>query len=302
MRTGRYIRWTALAVSAAVLAVSTGCTAPRRVDTETAPAADFSVRHTFAWQESPASLEPQTASADDEAVERTIRDTVVEQLSLKGFREVQGAEPDFLVSFHLVVTLMTEPELCVTRHLIFNYQPDDLRLIERSRQLLHELFDRVGATDREEIEITWSRHHQGTCRMGADPRTSVCDPNLRIHDCPNLYLVGCETFVTGAAVPPTLTIVALAHRLGDHLLARGQQVTQGGRGIELGLKPPAGAAMQVAAAGLIQAGGALAQETGKQRVVAKPATLVIQREQEQAGALDVVEHALRAGLAGDGFA
>ena len=122
MRTGRHIRWTALAVSAAVLAVSTGCTAPRRVDTETAPAADFSVRHTFAWQESPASLEPQTASADDEAVERTIRDTVVEQLSLKGFREVQGAEPDFLVSFHLVVTLMTEPELCVTRHLIFNYQ------------------------------------------------------------------------------------------------------------------------------------------------------------------------------------
>ena len=108
-------------------------------------------------------------------------------------------------------------------HLIFNYHADDLRLIDRSRQLLHELFDRVGATDREEIEITWSRHHQGTCRMGSDPRTSVCDPDLRVHDCPNLYLVGCETFVTGSAVPPTLTIVALAHRLGDHLLARGRQ-------------------------------------------------------------------------------
>lgn len=108
-------------------------------------------------------------------------------------------------------------------HLVFNYHPDDLRLIERSRQLLHSLFDRVGATDREEIEITWSRHHQGTCRMGADPRTSVCDPDLRVHDCPNLYLVGCETFVTGSAVPPTLTIVALAHRLADHLIARGRQ-------------------------------------------------------------------------------
>jgi choline dehydrogenase-like flavoprotein len=108
-------------------------------------------------------------------------------------------------------------------HLMFSYHPDDLRLIERGRQLLHGLFDRVGATDREEIEVTWSRHHQGTCRMGVDPRTSVCDPNLRVHDVPNLYLAGCETFVTGAAVPPTLTIVALVHRLADHLIARARQ-------------------------------------------------------------------------------
>jgi choline dehydrogenase-like flavoprotein len=105
-------------------------------------------------------------------------------------------------------------------HLLFSYHPDDLRLIERSRQLLHGPFDRVGATDREEIEVTWSRHHQGTCRMGVDPRASVCDPDLRVHGVPNLYLAGCETFVTGSAVPPTLTIVALAHRLADHLVAR----------------------------------------------------------------------------------
>lgn len=114
-------RWIACAVLATLLA-SSACTAPRRVDTETAPAADFSTRHTFAWQESQASYDPQTAAPGDEAVKRTIRDTVVEQLSLKGFREAQDAAPDFLVSFHLVVTLMTEPELCVTRHVIFNYQ------------------------------------------------------------------------------------------------------------------------------------------------------------------------------------
>lgn len=115
------IRWTALAALAAVL-LSTACTSPRRVETETAPAADFSARHTFAWQESQASYDPQSVEPGDEAVKRTIRETVVEQLSLKGFKEVRGTEPDFLVSFHLVVTLMTEPELCVTRHVIFNYQ------------------------------------------------------------------------------------------------------------------------------------------------------------------------------------
>lgn len=116
-------------VAAAVIA---GCAAPRRVDTEMAPAADFSARRTFAWQESQASYDPQPASPDVEAVKRTIRDAVVEQLLLKGFREVEGAAPDFLVSFHLVVTVMTEPELCVRRHVIFAHPgtPGPLRDIE----------------------------------------------------------------------------------------------------------------------------------------------------------------------------
>ncbi len=105
-----------------IVAVSlAACAAPQRVDTEIAPAADFTTRRTFAWQESQASYDPQPAPADVEAVRRTIRETVVAQLSLKGFREVQGTEPDFLVSFHLVVRLMTDPELCIRRHVIFEY-------------------------------------------------------------------------------------------------------------------------------------------------------------------------------------
>lgn len=111
-----------VAIAATAAAVLTACSAPRRVDTEVAPAADFSSRRTFAWQESQASYDPQPDQSDVEAVKRTIRETVVEQLALKGFREVQGAKPDFLVSFHLVVTtVMTEPELCVRRHMIFEY-------------------------------------------------------------------------------------------------------------------------------------------------------------------------------------
>ena len=49
------------------------------------------------------------------------------------------------------------------------------------------------------------------------PETSVVDENLRVHECPNLYLCGSEVFVTGGAMQPCLTIVALAHRLADHL-------------------------------------------------------------------------------------
>jgi hypothetical protein len=120
-----------VALAATTAVALTGCSAPRRVDTEVAPAADFSSRRTFAWQESRASYDPQPDQSDVDAVKRAIRETVVEQLALKGFREVQGAEPDFLVSFHLVVTtVMTEPELCVRRHIIFEYSVSTPQLDE----------------------------------------------------------------------------------------------------------------------------------------------------------------------------
>ncbi len=103
-------------------------------------------------------------------------------------------------------------------HLQYSFHPDDLKLLQCARELLHGVFDQLGATDRHEIQVTFSRHHQGTCRMGDNPATSVVDRNLRVHDSPNLYIPGCETLVTGAAVPPTLTLAALSHRLGDHLI------------------------------------------------------------------------------------
>lgn len=102
-------------------------------------------------------------------------------------------------------------------HLRFSFHDDDRRLLDASRGLVRELYRRVGATHVVEDLVAWSRHHQGTCRMGTDPRTSVVDPNLRVHGVPNLWLCGSETFVTGGAMQPCLTIVALALRLGRHL-------------------------------------------------------------------------------------
>jgi choline dehydrogenase-like flavoprotein len=104
-------------------------------------------------------------------------------------------------------------------HLIMNFTEEDRRLLDRSRELVLSCFAKLGATDIEEIEQTWSRHHIGTCRMGEDPKTSVVDRDLRVHSSPNLFVCGAETFVTGAAVQPVLTITALAHRLADHLTA-----------------------------------------------------------------------------------
>lgn len=60
-------------------------------------------------------------------------------------------------------------------------------------------------------------HQCGTNRMGADPRTSVVDVNLKAHDLDNLYIVDASVLPTSAAVNPSLTVAALALRAGAHI-------------------------------------------------------------------------------------
>jgi choline dehydrogenase-like flavoprotein len=63
-------------------------------------------------------------------------------------------------------------------------------------------------------------HHLGTTRMSNDPRTGVVDADCKVHGIENLYIAGGSVFPTGGWALPTLTIVALALRLSDHLDAR----------------------------------------------------------------------------------
>jgi choline dehydrogenase-like flavoprotein len=60
----------------------------------------------------------------------------------------------------------------------------------------------------------------GTTRMHRDPAFGVVDENCRVHSVANLYVAGSSVFPTGGASNPTLTIVALALRLADHLKVR----------------------------------------------------------------------------------
>ena len=46
------------------------------------------------------------------------------------------------------------------------------------------------------------------------------DLNCRTHEVDNLYVVDGSFFPSSAAVNPTLTIIANALRVGDHLLER----------------------------------------------------------------------------------
>jgi len=63
-------------------------------------------------------------------------------------------------------------------------------------------------------------HHLGTTRMHADPAMGVVDADCRVHGVRNLYVAGSSVFPTYGCSNPTLTVVALALRLADHIKKR----------------------------------------------------------------------------------
>ncbi len=66
-------------------------------------------------------------------------------------------------------------------------------------------------------ERAYGGHHLGTARMSDSPRTGVVDRACRVHGLTNLYIASGAVFPTSGQANPTLTIVALALRLSDHL-------------------------------------------------------------------------------------
>ncbi|MDN5931184.1 MAG: GMC family oxidoreductase [Pseudonocardia sp.] len=60
-------------------------------------------------------------------------------------------------------------------------------------------------------------HHMGTTRMSATADTGVVDVDCRVHGVDGLYVCGSSVFPTSGYANPTLTIVAIALRLADHL-------------------------------------------------------------------------------------
>ena len=71
--------------------------------------------------------------------------------------------------------------------------------------------------------LTRARHLAGRgrdTRMSDLPAEGMVDRDCRVHGNANLDVAGSSVFRTAGWANPTLTILALAHRLGDHLLAR----------------------------------------------------------------------------------
>jgi len=109
----------------------------------------------------------------------------------------------------------------------WRYTSADVDTVRRAIGLLAaDLHDSgVGTLDYDpstlEAEITrygaYGGHHIGTARMGSDPRSSVVNPDARIHNVDNLFVASSAVFPTSSQANPTLTIVAMALKLADHI-------------------------------------------------------------------------------------
>ena len=106
---------------------------------------------------------------------------------------------------------------------------DEERTHRRAMELTLAEFERIEPgiarrpLDREdpwpgEIVGTW--HHLGGTRMAASPRDGVVDGDLRVHGVDNVSVVGSSVFPAAGSAAPTVTIVALALRLAEHLAGR----------------------------------------------------------------------------------
>ena len=84
----------------------------------------------------------------------------------------------------------------------------------------HKKSHQRGVYLHEGMHIAATAHQAGTVRFGTNPASSVLDVNCKAHELDNLYVVDSSFFVSIGAVNPTLTIIANALRVGDHVTER----------------------------------------------------------------------------------
>ena len=84
-----------------------------------------------------------------------------------------------------------------------------------------DILEAAGATKIYRVypeKVTGNCSHQhGTARMGDDPAVSVLNRWCQAHEVDNLFVVDGAPFPTGTGANPTLTIMANAWRVADHI-------------------------------------------------------------------------------------
>jgi choline dehydrogenase-like flavoprotein len=129
--------------------------------------------------------------------------------------------------------------------ILYNLNENDVRRMARGMSILAELFLAAGAervmtflpgapeiwtvdgaraiADMSlkalDLEVT-AYHPLGTCRVGSDPKTSVCGPDHETHEVEALYVVDGSSVPTALGVNPQMTIMAMALRAAELLHAR----------------------------------------------------------------------------------
>lgn len=146
------------------------------------------------------------------------------RVRLRNFMEMEP-DPENRVTLSREVCPYGQP----IPHVVHRCTPVDRRSLTELHRTLALEVPRAGlgqlTTELTQDVTPWpidqdASHHMGTTRMGDDPRTSVVDRDLRLHEVDNVYLAGASTFPTSGCANPTFTLVALSIRLAEHVRAR----------------------------------------------------------------------------------
>jgi choline dehydrogenase-like flavoprotein len=138
------------------------------------------------------------------------------------------------VDFWLSTEDLPDPNNRVTvdkaGHLTLSYTPNNQVPHQKLYATLKSSLSRLGmhpdhliprnAYLKTDIPIAGVAHQAGTCRFGRDPQGSVLDVNCKAHELDNLYVVDTSFFVSIGAVNPSLTAMANAIRVAEHLAER----------------------------------------------------------------------------------
>ena len=97
-----------------------------------------------------------------------------------------------------------------------DFQPIERERIDNALRFSRDVLEAAGAT-----QVCWtglvSTHVQSSCRMGDDPARSVVDRNGESHEVKRLFVGDGSLVPRTLSVNPSLTIMALATRLAEHL-------------------------------------------------------------------------------------
>jgi choline dehydrogenase-like flavoprotein len=146
---------------------------------------------------------------------QALRDTMLDYNHMSGLVAVAETEPRPCNR----VTLAEERDRhgLPVAHVEFSYSDNDRRLQAHASRFMGQMLEAAGGRSVWTSDDT--SHILGTCRMGSDPDISVVDRDGRSWDVRNLWICDGSLFPTAGGVNPSLTIQALACRIGDRIQA-----------------------------------------------------------------------------------
>jgi choline dehydrogenase-like flavoprotein len=160
------------------------------------------------------------------------------------YGKLRGDQPKLVQAYRLTnasetvpnpnsrITLSSERDQFSCNRVVLNWEltPIDTESLQRGYEIVGRELGRSGlgrlkTSIRTEFRSKishdgayWSQHHHmGTTRMQVDPKKGVVNANCQVHGVSNLFIAGSSVFPTSGSATPTLTIIALAVRLADHI-------------------------------------------------------------------------------------